>query len=248
MIMEIYHLYHSGVAVDYQNNLIVFDYYNDETDELKVGLNNGVIRGELLRNYRKIYVFVSHNHSDHYNPVIFQWQDYNPGIKYILSDDIEIINNAKQENIHFMKIGDSFSIDNIKVFAYGSTDKGVSFLINVNGRTIFHSGDLNWWHWNSFSAAQLLQEESDFKEELNKLKGGKIDIAFLPVDPRLEEKYYLAGEYFIKTIKPSLFIPIHFADDYSISEKFANRIHKKVLEHDTEVAIIKKRGEKIIFK
>lgn len=28
-----------------------------------------------------------------------------------------------------------------------STDEGVAFLVTAEGRTVFHAGDLNWWHW-----------------------------------------------------------------------------------------------------
>ncbi len=32
--------------------------------------------------------------------------------------------------------------------AYGSTDLGVSFYVEAEGKRFFHAGDLNDWHWN----------------------------------------------------------------------------------------------------
>lgn len=240
-MLVIYHLYHSGVALEYQEDLIVFDYYEDYSEEIKTCLASGVIRGEFLKKYNKIYVFVSHQHQDHYNPVIFQWQEYNPDIHYILSDDIKIDN---KERVIQVKKGDYLVLDKLKISTYGSTDLGVSFFLDLVGIGIFHAGDLNWWHWNCFSEEQLREEERGFKEEVKKLVDQKVDIAFIPVDPRLEENYYLAGEYFIEQIKPSLFVPIHFAENYDITEEFAKRIKSE----ETEVAIIRKRGQKIIYK
>ena len=28
-----------------------------------------------------------------------------------------------------------------------STDEGVAFVVHYAGKTIYHAGDLNWWHW-----------------------------------------------------------------------------------------------------
>ena len=28
-----------------------------------------------------------------------------------------------------------------------SPDEGVAWMVTVNGQSIFHAGDLNWWHW-----------------------------------------------------------------------------------------------------
>jgi len=277
--MKIYHLYHSGVAIEDKNTLLVFDYYLDKientiidntkadnnkiykeksvddknysgkTDRIgqkdlsNIHLSNGVIRKDTLTKFDNVYVFVTHRHSDHYNPVIFKWEQYNTSIKYILSDDIPGNNPSKKQNIYYMKKGEQISIDDINIFAYGSTDQGVSFLLSYDDKTIFHAGDLNWWHWSSFSEEQLQKEEDDFKKEVNKLKGDKIDIAFVPVDPRLKDNYYLAGEYFIKTIKPDIFVPIHFENEYNITEKFA----RKFSDCDTRAAIINKPGEEILY-
>ncbi len=253
--MKIFHLYHSGVAIADKNTLLIFDYYLDKIDNTNIDnaktdynhLSNGIIRKDTIKKYDNIYVFVTHRHSDHYNPVIFEWEQYNDNIKYILSDDIprnNLSNNLnKNEKIYYMKKGKEISIDNINIYAYGSTDQGISFLLSYNDKTIFHAGDLNWWHWNSFSDEQLQQEEDDFKNEIDKLKGNKIDIAFVPVDPRLKDNYYLAGEYFIKTLKPNLFVPIHFEGEYNITEKFT----EKFSDCDTRFAIINKPGEEILY-
>lgn len=247
MQAEVYHLFHSGTAVKIKNKLFIFDYYQDELkaeNELKSSLENGVIREETFQGISEAYVFVSHSHHDHYNPVIFNWGKYCDNINYIFSAELKAEKEiAAQANFHFMEQDQKLSVANIKIETVGSTDKGVSFLVKTDKLNIFHAGDLNWWKWKKFSPRVQKREEREFKREVDKLEGEKIDIAFVPVDPRLEEHYYLAGEYFIKKIKPALFVPLHFADNYDVTKIFRDRFNS----NQTRVAEIKARGEKIIY-
>lgn len=43
--------------------------------------------------------------------------------------------------------GDCYADDVLRVHAFGSTDVGISFLVEAEGKKIFHAGDLNNWHW-----------------------------------------------------------------------------------------------------
>ena len=235
---EIHHLYHSGCSIEIDNSLLVFDYYLDSANERSI--EQGVISAAKLKSKDQVYVFVSHSHQDHFNPVIFDWERYNSNTKYILSSDVP----AKEKNNYYsLNKYEELRLDNLYLKSYGTTDQGVSFLVEIADFTIYHSGDLNWWHWKKFSPAERKQEEKEFKEELAKLAGKEIDIAFVPVDPRLEEHFYLAGEYFAQKIQPQLIVPIHFRDNYHITTEFADKI--KHLSSAT--AQITKKGEKILF-
>ncbi|MFO7819020.1 MAG: MBL fold metallo-hydrolase, partial [Halanaerobacter sp.] len=92
-------------------------------------------------------------------------------------------------------------------------------------------------------AAQRKREEEEFKAEVERFKDKDLDIAFVPVDIRLEEHYHLAGEYFAETVEPELLVPIHFSNNYYITEKFAGEIN----DLDVESAVIKGRGTKLIY-
>ncbi|GAB6098578.1 MBL fold metallo-hydrolase [Halanaerocella petrolearia] len=236
---NIYHLYHSGVAVETTNSFLVFDYYNDTPAKRERSLSNGVLDAKEFTSDNN-FVFVTHNHHDHFNPTIFDWETERE-IKYLLSSDVQA---KKKENRYKMDKYQKLELEDILVETYGTTDQGLSFYTEIDGLNIFHAGDLNWWHWKKFSPQECKQEEKDFKEELARLEDKEIDIAFVPVDPRLEEYYYLAGEYFIETIEPKLLVPIHFADNYQITSDFA----RHVSQLPTEVAEIKERGDQIEFK
>lgn len=240
---EIYHLFHSGVAIKTDDKLLIFDYYKDQPAGDERCLTEGVISEELLKEEDNIYVFVTHSHHDHLNRIIFDWKDYNPEINYVLSSDVKQAVQGGEENYYFLNKYESLTLDDLVIETYGTTDQGLSYYLEVDGLNIFHSGDLNWWHWKKFSAAERKKEEEEFKEEVERFKDKNLDIAFVPVDPRLEEHYYLAGEYFAEKVSPELLVPIHFSSNYYITEGFTTVIDDLAVKS----AVINERGEKIVY-
>lgn len=237
---KIHQLYHSSYAVETLNYFLIFDYYQDEPDaSLPRSLENGVITEKELTTDKQIFVFVSHGHSDHYHPLIFKWEAINPKIQYILGYDITV---DGKENYYSMAPYETLQLNGVEIKSYGSTDRGVSYFVRVDDLSIFHAGDLNWWHWKSFTREQQLKEELDYKGEIDKIKE-EIDIAFSPVDPRLEEYFYLGGLYLAQTLHPKLLIPMHFSDQYTITQSFA----EKLKDYPINPAIIQHRGQIISF-
>jgi len=240
---KIYYLYHSGFAIKVKGNLLVFDYYSHESQSGARGLDQGTISEDDLKEGERVYVFVSHSHADHYNPIIFDWDKVNSKIHYFLSFDVDA--PSSDIRYHNMYPYEEYKDDDILVRTYGSTDLGVSFIVDIAGIKIFHAGDLNCWYWYYESTPDELEEdEGKFLAELERMKDERVDIAFFPVDPRLEEYYYMGGEYFIKKFNPKLFIPMHFGDDYSITRTFAKRFKSL----PTEIVELSHRGQEIIYK
>jgi len=220
---KIYYVYHSGFILGTQTYFLVLDYYKEPGISKENLLLPGLLSHENINHNKKVFIFCSHSHGDHFNPVILDFDKYNPNVKYILSTDITIKN--KKSNYIFMEEADEKEINNLYVKAYGSTDIGISFLVKVDNLNIFHAGDLNWWHWKEDSLEEQHLAELNFKIQIEKLKKEEtIDIAFFPVDPRLEEFYYVGGKYFAEQLHPNLLIPMHFADNPSITKIFAEKI------------------------
>lgn len=232
---KITHLYHSGFLIETSNSLLVFDYVPSLNDSCLEVVSN------KIKNVNKVFVFVTHGHGDHYNPEIFNWKDLNSNIKYIISSDIEI-DNVNNEYFIMNKY-EEVIIDNIKVKTYGTTDRGLSYFVEVDGLSIYHAGDLNWWHWKDDSDEAHRKEEEDFKSEVDKIKEPHIDIVFFPVDPRLEEFSYLGGEYFVRTINPKLLVPMHFGDSFGVCKDFADRV--KDLKSD--ITVLTKPCDEILY-
>ena len=222
---KIYYIYHSGFAIETQHHFLVFDYYKEPNLSKDNLLFPSLLLPENIKKKKEVFIFSSHNHSDHFNPIILDWQRYNPDIKYILSKDIKT--PTKNSNYVFMEENDEKQINNLYIKAYGSTDIGISFLAKVDNLTIFHAGDLNWWHWKEDSLKEQRLAEINFKIQIEKLKKEEtIDIAFFPVDPRLGGAYYIGGQYFCEQLHPSVLIPMHFADDTFITKEFSEKMNK----------------------
>lgn len=220
---KIYYIYHSGFVIKTENHFLIFDYYKDPIKNEVTKQKSKVLSPENIKEMKNVFVFASHSHEDHFNHKILEWEDYNSKIQYIFSSDITIEKN--KSNYNFIEEGQEKIVDDVHVRAYGSTDIGVSFLVKVDGLTIFHAGDLNWWHWKEDSLQEQAIAESLFKAHIEKLKEEKtIDIAFFPVDPRLQEFYYKGGEYFAEEIQPKILIPMHFGDKLDITKEFGDRM------------------------
>lgn len=205
--MKIEYIFHSGFTVETDNYFLVFDYYKGKIN---------------LREDKRTVVFSSHNHGDHFNAEILTWEEKNPDIIYILSSDIDV---EPKPNIRIMEPYESLKVYDVSVHSFGSTDRGLSFLVNVDGKSLFFAGDLNWWLWPNDTEEEKEMMEMDFKKEIEQIKGNNVDIAFFPVDPRLRENYSLGGKYFIEQIKPKYFIPIHFWNKFSTTKDFARDIN-----------------------
>ena len=64
-----------------------------------------------------------------------------------------------------------------------------------------------------------------YTSEIDKIRGMKIDIGFVPVDTRLEDKYILAIDYLMRSADIKHVFPMHFWQDYRIYDflKFDER-------------------------
>ena len=173
--MEITYFYNSGFAVKIGENLLVFDYYVDSEKKLP----------ELISRAKNVYFFASHWHGDHFSPKIFAWEK--EASRYILSSDIKDYVPDTDADIVWMEPYQEQTIDNMTVRTFGSTDEGVSFAVSIEGKTLFHAGDLNWWHWKGDTEENKAEAKRMFFEEIARLEGETFDIVFFPVDARLEE-------------------------------------------------------------
>ena len=59
----------------------------------------------------------------------------------------------------------------VKIRAFKSTDEGVAFLIETEGKRIYHAGDLNNWVWAGEPEADNKRMSENFHKELETGKG-----------------------------------------------------------------------------
>lgn len=217
--MKIYYIYHSCFIVETSSSFLMFDYFKNKKS-INSDFNFNELFYEILNSSKPLYVFASHSHHDHFNSEVMTLQKKKNNIYYILSFDIKT--KSKTNNLYVANKNEEFLIHNLKINTFGSTDEGVSFLINIDGLNILHAGDLNWWKWPDDTIEEEKTMENAFKNIIDDIVKTEvlIDVAFFPVDRRLEENYLCGGKYFIEKLNPKVFIPMHFWDDFKTATDF----------------------------
>jgi len=228
-MLQVTFVHHSCFAVEMDNSMLIFDYFP------KGDMNGFNFTGELpeFPEGKDIYVFASHSHKDHFSLEILKLADKFPGIRYILSKDIRLGKNylAKngidvniKEKITFVQPCEKYHVGNMEIHTLRSTDAGVAFLVSIEGRYIYHAGDLNLWKWEGAGDLINGKETRAYKHEINKLASYNIDVAFVPLDPRLGQHAQLGIDYFMKNINARYVFPMHMWQDYSVLEEYLSRI------------------------
>ena len=208
------HYYHSGFSIAGEHTLLVFDYWRGERGELTPELQ---LTPEKLRAYDKVFVFISHEHIDHLDPVVFTWNEAG-NVSWIVSSDMPVGTRGKR-----MAPGDTVRLsDEVTVTAFDSTDLGVSFLVDFKGLQVFHAGDLNFWHWRDESTMKEIEEaDAEFRKAIAPICGRPVDLAFFPLDPRQGSMFEAGANFFILSVKPRILIPMHYFHRAEVAMEYA---------------------------
>lgn len=226
-MIKVTYLEHSGFLVETEDVYCLFDYYKGNLPQ--------------WNREKKMAVFVSHAHYDHFSGEIFGLRDIFPEIRFILSSDIrpepylpctdgekntgehneaeDVSVDRETPDIITAAPNEETEVFGMKVRTLRSTDAGVAYVVRCAGRTIYHAGDLNWWHWEDETEAYNKMMRRNYQSEINKLHNEKIDVAFVPVDPRLGEKYCWGMDCFMKRTDTKYVFPMHFWGNYKIFDR-----------------------------
>ena len=115
--------------------------------------------------------------------------------------------------------GRSFHCPGFPAFSvrtFQSTDEGVAFLIHTPEGVIYHAGDLNNWQWEGEPRDWNRNMEVNYHRQLEVMKGEKIDVAFVPLDPRQEKDFFRGMDDFMKTVGARYVFPMHCWGDFSV--------------------------------
>lgn len=240
--MTLTYIYHSGFALQTEGVTVVMDYWKDTAPDGK-----GWVHQTLLPDSQRLYVLSSHFHPDHFNREVLSWREQHPDICYLFSADIAAHRRAPRDAAHYLHKGEVYEDERIRVEAFGSTDVGVSFLIDVDGVRLFHAGDLNNWHWSEESTPQEIRKaEGDFLAELRDLKrvAPRVDVACFPVDNRMGRDYMRGAQQFVDCIKTATFVPMHFGEEYA----GGNAFQPIAEERGCRFVAIHEKGQRIELK
>lgn len=236
--MKITFIFHSSFLIECEKSYLLFDYYQGELPALDPE--------------KPLYALASHQHYDHFSPGIFQLVKKYPRCTFLLSDDIpeKLVSEAMQElgespKILWMREGSRMVLDpetggheilsegeafpeadpgSVRVTGFPSTDQGLSYLVETEGRRIFHAGDLNDWWWPNEWKSRNESMQADYFRILDSLKEtlGKdpLDVVFHPMDPVLGVGEYRGPVEFLERIAVRHFFPMHMWERYSVGTKF----------------------------
>lgn len=214
--------HHSGFSVAVEGTLLVFDYWRGEDDALPPQAH---LREEDLQGYDRVIFFVSHEHPDHFDKAIYDFERFS-FVDYVISADMSSAAHGDR-----MAPGDTRRYGDVTVQAFASTDLGVCYYVDVDGLKVFHAGDLNLWHWREESTLRwITQSETLYYACVEPLLGKHIDLCMFPVDPRMGGMYEAGANHFIMALKPRVFIPMHWFGRTEVATDFARRCRTKQTE------------------
>ena len=213
--MRVTFLAHDGFLIELDSVCLLFDWWKGALPPLPD---------------KPLLVFVSHRHADHFQPEIFRLADKKSDLQFLLGSDLRLTPRnlekwdlTPETAVKCRRCGkrEKFAADfGVTVETLPSTDEGVAWFVTAEGKFIFHAGDLNWWHWEGEDPVWNRNMEADFRRYAEPLRGRKIDLAMLPLDPRLGEDGFRGPRYFLELADIRRFLPMHQWGNFNFTNQF----------------------------
>lgn len=221
-------LHHSSFLVELERTVLLFDYFAGDR------LNGYHFTGAIpqLDPDKDFYVFASHKHQDHFDMDNLKLAAQYPKVHFIFSKDCKMSRNFLKKHGYQEGVADkityvapekNYEVGSIQAHTLASTDAGVAFCVKAEGQSIYHAGDLNWWHWEGVGDLINGRMEREFKRKMRKMEGMHFNLAFVPLDPRQEKDAFKGFGYFMKHIDADHVFPMHMWQDYSLIKAYKKR-------------------------
>ncbi|MDO4266539.1 MAG: MBL fold metallo-hydrolase [Eubacteriales bacterium] len=240
--MRLTFLQHSGFLLETESWYLIFDLCRSEEalrkNEPICVQNQAQHPAEhtgmlpMLTGEKPIAVFVSHSHYDHFDEAIFGLSDQygKERVHYVLSSDIDDIDDIAERlsgKLCFMGPGEARKLNpgELGIRTLRSNDAGVAYLVETDGKLIYHAGDLQYWDWPGEPEEDNLHYRDTYIEEIGKLsrllKGREVFLSMLVLDGRQEQSAYLGIDWFLCHIRTKYAVPMHSFGHYEINSAYA---------------------------
>lgn len=227
--MKITYIHHSAFLAETESACLLFDYFEGELPEIPEN--------------KPLYILASHNHRDHFSEAVFSLAKHPSSVTYLLSWDIPVerVPEDLRSITHFLQPQKSWTDGLLALETFRSTDEGVAFWCSLDGKQIYHAGDLNHWYWEGEDDQWNRNMTDSYRAEIARMAGRKADVAFLPVDPRLEKWFYLGADDYMQQADATYLFPMHFWGDFSVCQKLID--HPCSEGYRDRIVIIKEKGQ-----
>ncbi len=224
--LTVTYYHHAGFSVTDGTILLIFDYWQGENNELA----SCPLMPDEMTAYKRVYVFVSNDREDHFDETVFTWDKTASNITYIIAGNMDGEHRRKARGLE-MNEGDDMKLEGIDIHAYGTSDRGISLMVTLDGLKIFYAGELNLWHWREESTLSEIQEaERAFEKAMAPIEKQHVDLAMFPLDPRMGGLFDAGANHFIMSVKPRLFIPMQFHNRKEVATEYARRSRTRYTE------------------
>ena len=195
----IWYLGHAGWAVRTRSAFLIFDYWERGIPDQPL-LANGRINPEEIKDL-DVYVFSSHEHYDHYDGIIFEWEKTIDRLTYIFGWQ-----NDKGKNHIRLSPREGKKTGNIEVFLVNSPEADPldnAFLVKADGISIYHAGD-----YGLLGGIEKITPVYDQDMHFLREKADKLDIMFMACQ-MINGKVPEFAKFSLETVKPKVFFPMH---------------------------------------
>ena len=229
--MRVTFLAHSGFFVELEGVCLLFDWWKGELPPLPE---------------KPLLIFVSHWHEDHFSPAVFSLN----AAAYIFGNMDKPWLAKKGASADMLEKSVSMRgserccpLPGVTVETLPSTDEGVAFVVECGGKTVYHAGDLHWWHWDLEPDSWNSWVEEQFKGYTAPLRDRQLDLAFLLLDPRQQHAADWGFRYLLDTARIRRAFPMHQWEDYAITGSFLARCP----QYTPKVVPVSWEGQRWIF-
>lgn len=241
--MIITYIGHSGFMAELPHCILLFDVLASE-EKVQKEERHDIGHLPPMDPEKWILVFVSHAHRDHYSHGIWELRKKYPRIRYFLGKGVPLSRSIRERyGITDQEAGtilrcrpeQKYTLQlpgpgELHIETLQSTDEGVAYLVEAEGKTFYHAGDLHLWLWEEEGAGYMEKMEADFFHYTAPLRGRAVDAAFLPLDDRLEEHTYDGMDVYLDMMQVSHCFPMHMWKHYELIPQYKEARKEKAAE------------------
>ncbi len=222
---KIVYLGHSAWAVYTQRHVFIFDYAPDAFPDAAMHR----VDLEDMKD-KRVILFFSHKHHDHYSKNIHEQAREYANVTSVLGGFGHSEQNTIRINPHeTIRLGAGSVEAAVNIYTAGSTDDGVSFLVETEGLMIYHAGDNADWGDGDPANARFYEETDYITSQV-----AALDIAFIPVctfSGTRPEDMTKGAQYAIQKLNPAITFPMHANFREHLYKDFEEDAKKAGLTH-----------------